>query len=211
VGLSLWLSIIVITISAAFAVVGAYQKSRFSHYTFKPLTMILIISLAWDKANDASHAYGYLILAGLCFGLIGDILLMLPADRLREGMGAFGAGHILYSIAFGLGAKELSLPALAALGAWGAVVFIVLRPGLGRLRLPVMAYMVISVLMAWLGVCRHLTIHQSKSWFSLAGGLLFLFSDSVNGIKRFRKPFRAAEALTLAPYFAAQLLIALSI
>ena len=209
-GLSLWLSIIVITVSGAFAVAGAYQKSRFSHYTFKPLTMILIISLAWDRAADGSQAYGYLILAGLCFGLIGDILLMLPANRLRQGMAAFSAGHILYSIAFALGTKELSLPALAALGAWGAVVFFVLRRGLGRLRLPVAAYMVISVLMAWLGVGRHLTLDQSKSLLSLAGGLLFLFSDSINGLKRFRKPFRAAEVLTLAPYYAAQLLIALS-
>jgi uncharacterized membrane protein YhhN len=104
-----------------------------------------------------------------------------------------------------------SLPALAALGAWGAAVYLVLRPGLGRFRLPVMAYMAIAVLMAWLGVCRYLTFLETKSLFVLAGALLFLFSDSVNGFKRFRKPFRAAEFLVLPTYFAAQLLFALSI
>jgi len=210
-GLSLWLSIIVIFLSAAFAVAGAYQKSRFTHYAFKPLTMVLLISLAWDRAAGAAQPYGYLLVGGLCFGLVGDVALMLPGNWFRQGMAAFGAGHILYGVAFALGTRVFSLPALGALIAWGGAVFLVLRPGLGRQLLPVMAYMTIAVLMAWLGVCRHLTLLETKSLFALVGGLLFLFSDSVNGFKRFRKPFRAAEALVLAPYFAAQLLFALSI
>ena len=210
-GLSLWLSISVIAVSAAFAVAGAYQKSRFSHYAFKPLTMILIMSLAWDRANDASQPYGHLLLAGLCLGLVGDVALMLPGKWFRQGMAAFGAGHVFYSVAFALGTKVFSLPALAALGAWGAAVYLVLRPGLGRFRLPVMVYMAIAVLMAWLGVCRYLTDLETKRLLVLAGALLFLFSDSVNGFKRFRKPFRAAEFLVLPTYFAAQLLFALSI
>ena len=210
-GLSLWLSIGVIAVSAAFAVAGAYQKSRFTHYAFKPLTMILIMSLAWDRANGASQPYGYLLLAGLGLGLVGDVALMLPGTWFRQGMAAFGAGHIFYCLAFALGTRVFNLPALAALGAWGGAVYLVLRPGLGRLRLPVTAYMAIAVLMAWLGVCRYLTFLETKSLFVLAGGLLFLFSDSVNGFKRFRKPFRAAELLILPPYFAAQLLFALSI
>jgi uncharacterized membrane protein YhhN len=83
-GLSLWLSILVIAVSAAFATAGAYQRSRFTHYAFKPLTMVLVISLAWERANASSTAYGYLILAGLCFGLMGDVLLMLRRGRLRQ-------------------------------------------------------------------------------------------------------------------------------
>ncbi len=210
-GLGLWLSIIVISISAAFAVAGAYQRSRFTHYAFKPLTMVLVISLAWERATGASQAYGYLILAGLCFGLLGDILLMLPSNKLRQGMTAFLAGHILYSIAFAGGTHVFSLPALAVLGAWGGAVFLVLRPGLGGLRLPVAVYVAAAVVMAWLALGRYLTFGDPKSLGVLAGGLLFLFSDSMNGIKRFRRPFRAAEVLVLAPYFAAQLLFALSI
>jgi predicted membrane channel-forming protein YqfA (hemolysin III family) len=42
-----WLAVLVICISAAFAISGKYQKSKFIHYAFKPLTMIMIISLAW--------------------------------------------------------------------------------------------------------------------------------------------------------------------
>jgi uncharacterized membrane protein YhhN len=210
-GPSLWLSIIVIALSAAFAVAGAYQKSRFTHYAFKPLTMVLIISLAWERATGASQVYGYLVLAGLCFGLFGDVLLMLPANKLRQGLAAFMAGHILYVIAFAWGTKAFPLSALAALVAWGAAVFLMLHPGLGRLSLPVTAYIAAAVLMAWLAICRYLTLRDPKSLLALAGGLLFLFSDSVNGFKRFRKPFRVAEVLVLAPYFAAQLLFALSI
>ncbi len=210
-GLSLWLSVVVIAISAAFAIAGAYQRSRFTHYAFKPLTMFLIISLAWERATGWSGVYGFLVLAGLCCGLLGDVLLMLPGNRLRPGLTAFLAGHLLYIVAFAWGTRVFSFPMLGALAAWGAAVFLVLRPGLGRMRWPVIAYVAVTVVMAWLAVCRHLTLRDGKSLLVLVGGLLFLFSDSVNGVKRFRRPFRAAEALVLAPYFAAQLLFALSI
>ncbi len=141
-GLSLWLSIIVITVSAAFAVAGAYQKSRFTHYAFKPLTMILIMSLAWDKANDASQAYGYLILAGLCLGLVGDIALMLPGTWFRQGMAAFGAGHIFYTFAFALGTKECSVcPRSRPLAPGEPSSISCFAPGLDDFELPVSAYM----------------------------------------------------------------------
>jgi len=39
---------------------------------------------------------------------------------------------------------------------------------------------------------------------------LFLASDSVLAVDRFVKPFRAAQAVILSTYFAAQALIALS-
>jgi uncharacterized membrane protein YhhN len=45
----------------------------------------------------------------------------------------------------------------------------------------------------------------------MIGAILFLVSDSVLAINRFAKPFRAAEALLLTTYFAAQTLIALSL
>jgi uncharacterized membrane protein YhhN len=210
-GVSLWLSILVIAISAAFATAGAYRRSRFTHYAFKPLTMILIISLAWERTNGSAHPYGYLILAGLCFGLMGDVFLMLPRNRLRQGILAFAAGHGLYIAAFALGTRTFSMPLLAGLLVYGAAVFLFLSPRLGRLRWPVLAYIVIVCLMAWLAVGRHLILHDEKSLYPFLGGLLFLFSDSVNAVKRFRTPFRLAEVLVLIPYFAAQLLFALSI
>jgi uncharacterized membrane protein YhhN len=210
-GLSLWLSILVIAVSAAFATAGAYQRSRFTHYAFKPLTMVLVISLAWERANASSTAYGYLILAGLCFGLMGDVLLMLRRGRLRQGMAAFAVGHILYLLAFARGARSLSWPVLAGLLAYGAAVFLFLSPRLGPLRWPVLAYVTIITLMVWLAASRYLGLRDEKSALALAGGLLFLFSDSVNAVKRFRRTFRLAEVLVLLPYFTAQLVLALSI
>jgi uncharacterized membrane protein YhhN len=210
-GISLWLSILVIAVSAAFATAGAYRSSRFTHYAFKPLTMILVISLAWERASAASSAYGRLILAGLCFGLAADVLLMLRRSRLRQGMAAFAAGHILYLVALARGARTLSLPVLAGLLAYGAAVFLFLSPGLGPLRWPVLVYVALISLMVWLAASRYLWLRNAKSALALAGGLLFIFSDSVNAAKRFRRPFRLAEVLVLPPYFAAQLLFALSI
>lgn len=210
-GLGLWLSIIVISVSAAFAVAGAYQKSRFTHYAFKPLTMVLVISLAWERTGEAPGAYGVLVLTALVFGLAGDVFLMLSASRFRQGMAAFGVGHALYIAALALGGPELSPLVLAVLMIYGTGLYLFLRPGLGRLRLPVIGYMATLLIMSWLAVGRFLSLPDARGRLVLAASLLFLFSDSVNGIKRFRKPFRAAEVLVLVPYFAAQLLFALSI
>lgn len=43
------------------------------------------------------------------------------------------------------------------------------------------------------------------------GGVLFVASDSALALDRFRRPFRGAQPLVLATYWAAQTLIALSI
>jgi uncharacterized membrane protein YhhN len=126
-------------------------------------------------------------------------------------MAAFAVGHILYLLAFARGARSLSWPVLAGLLAYGAAVFLFLSPRLGPLRWPVLAYVTIITLMVWLAASRYLGLRDEKSARALAGGLLFLFSDSVNAVKRFRRTFRLAEVLVLLPYFTAQLVLALSI
>ena len=42
--LDTWLAVILISLSAAFAISGKYQRSKLLHYAFKPLTMLMIIS-----------------------------------------------------------------------------------------------------------------------------------------------------------------------
>jgi uncharacterized membrane protein YhhN len=79
------------------------------------------------------------------------------------------------------------------------------------MRWPVLIYVITITMMGWLAFSRYLSLDDRASLLALVGAALFIFSDSTNAIKRFRKPFRAAELIVLAPYFAAQLLLALSI
>ena len=91
------------------------------------------------------------------------------------------------------------------------MVFLFLYRSLGKYRWPVLFYILAISGMAWLAVSRHLGLLEQSSLLATIGALLFLFSDSVNAVNRFKKPFGVAQVLILGTYFAAQLLFALSI
>jgi uncharacterized membrane protein YhhN len=209
--LDLWLAVLVVSISAAFAIWGRYQKTRFIHYAFKPLTMILIISLAWERITAWPSVYGYFILSGLCVSLFGDIFLMLSPRYFRPGLLAFLGAQVLYILAFSRDLQTLSFSTLYLLLAYGAVVFLFLVGSLGRYRWPVMGYILAISATAWLAFNRHQSLLERGTLLALVGAGLFFFSDTLNAVNRFKKPFQLAQALILSSYFAAQLLFALSV
>jgi uncharacterized membrane protein YhhN len=84
-----------------------------------------------------------------------------------------------------------------------------LWPLLGDRRLPVLVYMLAIVTMAW-QAARWSGLHTAAAGLAAAGSALFVLSDSVLAWNRFARPFRAAQAVVLSTYFAAQWLIALS-
>jgi len=211
INFSLWLSLLMIGLSAVMAIYSKQRKQRFVHYAFKPLTMVLVISLAWERTVAAPSMYGYFILAALCVSLLGDIFLMLPGNKIKPGLLAFLGAQVLYILAFSRGLTAVHLKPLAMILAYGAAFFLFLFKGLGKMRWPVLAYILVISVMVWLAVSRYLARPDLGSQLACIGALLFLFSDSINGIKRFRKPFGLAEILVLGTYFPAQLLFALSI
>ena len=54
---------------------------------FKPVTLILLLLLAWQA--PMFNAISYLVLAGLCASLLGDALTLLPRQRVMYAVGAF--------------------------------------------------------------------------------------------------------------------------
>ena len=209
--LDTWIAVVLISVSAAFAISGKYQRSKFVHYAFKPLTMIMIISLAWERTVGHPSAYGYLILAGLCLSLFGDVFLMLSPRYFRPGLMAFLAAQVLYISAFSRNLGALSFTPLWVILAYGALVFLVLYRGLGKYRWPVLVYILTISAMSWLALNRHFSRLDQNSLPAAIGAFLFLGSDSVNAFNRFRKRFGSAQAIILSTYFAAQLLFALSV
>jgi uncharacterized membrane protein YhhN len=201
----------VIAVSAGLAISGKYKKQKFIHYAFKPLTMVLVISLAWDRTISSPSSYGYLIISGLCLSLLGDIFLMLPKNRIKPGLAAFLAAHILYILAFCQGIRIHSFFAAGPILIVGIVVYALIFRNIKSLRFPVLLYMLAVSLLAWVAVNRCLTFADQASLLVLAGGLLFFVSDSVLAVNRFHKKFYLAEILILSTYFAAQLCFALSI
>jgi uncharacterized membrane protein YhhN len=201
---------ILAVVSAAIHIRAEYGGRRRGVYVFKPLTVAFIITIAlWSQ----SSVYKYLIVAGLLFSLFGDIFLMLPSDRFIAGLFSFLVAHIFYIAAFTLdGATgRRSFPAAIALLAYGALMLRLLFPFLGRMKAPVIIYMLVILLMVWQAANRFMSLETTAGLTALAGACLFAASDSLLALNRFRRPFGSAQLLILATYYSSQWLIALSV
>jgi uncharacterized membrane protein YhhN len=199
-------------LSAALHVRAEYRGPRWQVYLFKPLTTSLLVLLAALQASAHGPRYQLAVVAGLVLSLAGDVFLMLPGDRFVPGLASFLLAHLAYVVAFSSGISLgtnplLLLPLLAA----GALLIRVLWRGLGRLRLSVLVYSTAIVLMVWQAWARGWEFRSPGAAFAAAGAALFMASDSLLALNRFRAPFAWAQAAIMATYVAAQALIALSV
>jgi len=198
--------------SALLHIRAEYKGPRVHVYLFKPLTMVFIILLALQGARPDASLYKYAILAGLGFSLVGDIFLMLPLKRVIVGLVSFLVAHLCYIVAFSANIRlSVSgwLPALFLL--YVIIMFAVLFPHLGKMKLPVLVYELVIVMMAWRAVERWAQIGDAGALLALAGAILFVISDSAWAINQFVRRYKSAQALILSSYFCAQWLIALSV
>ena len=197
-------------VSAILAILAAYQHRRLTHYLFKPLTVVFIILIALQAKHPTSPFYRRAIIAGLLFSLAGDIFLMLP-DRFIQGLASFLAAHVFYIAAFTReSGGALSFSTLIPFLIYGGMMLRVLWPHLGKMKLPVMIYVAAILMMGWTAAGRRLLTEQEGSLLAFLGAILFIASDSVLALDKFRGRFRSAQLLILVTYFTAQWLIALS-
>jgi uncharacterized membrane protein YhhN len=179
---------------------------------FKPLTTVLIIAVAVIAAAPVPAAYKTLILAGLAFSLIGDIALTLPEKWFTAGLAAFLIAQVFYILAFKPGpGHQASVGVFLPFIFFGLLMFFILAPGLGPLKLPVFVYIAAITIMAGCAAGRYVDRGGLRPLLAFAGAVLFLISDSVLAYDRFGKKIRPAQIIILGTYFPAQLLIALSI
>ena len=161
-------------------------------------------------------SYYYLVLAGLIWGLVGDICLAIPGNNaFRAGLIAFLLGHILYIAAFvGLAesAPWITPPRvlIAAVSVW---VFLWLRPHLGKMRVPVVLYIIVIGVMlavAWMAFLNP-TLNVRGAWFVLIGALSFYTSDIFVARNKFIASQLVNRLIGLPLYYAGQFLIAFSV
>jgi uncharacterized membrane protein YhhN len=178
----------------------------------KPLTTVLVITIALIARTPVPAAYKTLILAGLLFSLAGDIALMFPEKWFTAGLVSFLVAHVFYILAFKPGPGRPISPGLfIPFIIFGLLMFRILAPSLGPLKFPVLVYMAAITAMAGLAAGRFVYSGGTRPLLAFAGAVLFLISDSVLAYDRFAKKIGPAQAIILGTYFPAQLLIALSI
>jgi uncharacterized membrane protein YhhN len=193
---------------------------------WKPLSTLLVIliaALAFTRPNvDAT--YSALVLAGLLLSLAGDVLLIFPSSRaFTFGLVAFLCAHLAYIAAFvhvqtayALGSnRPAEVISAAVLALVAGAVFGLLRPTLGKMKAPVVLYMLVISVMVHRALATAL-VYPTASPFPMlivAGALLFYASDAILAIDRFKLggAMPRGHLLNLSTYYAGQLLIALSV
>jgi uncharacterized membrane protein YhhN len=182
----------------------------------KPFLSALFIATALTGPY-ADREYFSLILAGLILCMAGDVCLIFffAKKPFLAGLVSFLAGHILYAIAFftlagpGKGNWIIIAPFLAISG----VIFVWLRPHLGKMLVPVLAYIAIITAMV-IGAATLAgtgTVRFPGRALALSGALLFYISDIFIARQRFVTPNFFNRAIGLPLYYAGQFMIAFSI
>lgn len=211
---------VVLVVAALAAIAGALLRTpgvldgwTLLHWISKPLATAVLLRLAWQGGRTVDARLRRGVLAGLACSLAGDVLLMLSPALFVGGLLAFLAAHLCYLYAFTvdtrLFARRLPLLVLAAIG---AAVLSFLWSGLApALRGPVIVYVVVLVAMAAQAIARWHVHPGQRTALAALGGVLFVVSDALLAIDRFRVPLPAAALWVLATYWAAQWGIAQSV
>jgi len=201
-----------VSLAVIFTLLG-YQRSTLTLvYIFKPLAILLIIGLALQNWSRHKSAYSQAIVTGLCFSLLGDLLLIWPDQYFLAGLGAFLLAHVAYLLAFNRDAGfPARLPVLLIYLSIGALCYGVLFPTLpADLRVPVALYATLLAAMAGQAMGRLLELRTSGSRRAAIGAIFFMLSDLLLAFHRSRSPLVYSESFILVPYYLGQWLIASS-
>lgn len=217
------LALAVVAAAAAAILGGALASSghgsawQWLHWIAKPLATLLILAAAAFAWRPVSRRYRAWIVAGMAFSLLGDVLLMLPANLFVAGLLAFLGGHLCFITAF-LGDSRLGTRPLAWLACLlvGGANLALLWPSIPVALQPAVA--VYGLVLSAMGA-QALGRAWSHAGDALAwparraaiGGLLFMLSDSLLAWNRFHGAVPLATLWVLGSYYAALWFIARSV
>ena len=191
---------------------GEFHSRSWIIATGKLVAATTYLALAW-WIGAAESTYGRILLLGMAFCWLGDMLLVsFRSKRLfLLGLLSFLLGHVAYTGAFASRGGSFSMMLAAGLVMTVFAWFVLrwLKPGLdARMRWPVRFYVLAICVMMTMAAATYLT---DKNWVIPLGALLFLLSDLTVARDRFITQGFINRALGLPIYFGAQLTLAMSV
>ncbi len=190
-------------------------------YAAKPAVLAALVGAAAalppGQTDLVDRRWWFVAALGCC--LVGDVLLMLPADLFVPGLGAFLAGHVLFiggflqapssgGAAFSFSARGLVVAAVLVVAVEAAPAALILsalvhrrRPGL---LAPVLVYMLAIVTMVVLAT-------NVGNALAAAGAVCFLVSDTTLALDRFVAPLPGGKLAVHVTYHLGQGLLVLSL
>jgi uncharacterized membrane protein YhhN len=191
------------------------KENRKGMLPTKTVLSLLFIITAISQIH-LIQPYTVLIIIGLLFCLGGDVFLALPQERMfLFGLVSFLVGHVFYIIGFFwiADASQMTLMGAVVTLVLGGVIYIWLKPHLGNMKKPVIAYIFVISLM-FIGAWSVLDVIRQPFTARLlifAGAASFYISDIFVARDRFLKNSFINRLLGLPLYYLAQFMIAYSI
>lgn len=210
-----WIVFLVFTLVAGIHLAGQLLNAEIPSLATKPFIVPLIAFYYWLEAPFRSKV----LLAGLFFGWLGDVLLMFANDGqgwFIGGLVAFLVGHVAYILSYRqlmwasadtglLPVQKIRFSLPIVLVATGLIT--ILYPAVGDLRVPVIVYALVIMLMTMFALFRYGRTTSYSFWAIFGGACLFLISDSVLALNKFLSPIHLGGFYVMATYIAAQALI----
>lgn len=201
------LFVLYVIVALAFLATNRLRPYRLSPLV-KIIPIIILMVVTWMQLTELARM---LVLTALIFSAGGDIALELQhtgkSTLFVVGLLLFLIAHLFYISAFLLtgvvwqvNALPLIVVLLVLVYAGGLVYY--LWPRLGKMRWPVLLYVVVLFLMVLAS-----TFHAPLNWFMISGAVFFALSDSLIAIHKFGRPLPARDYLVMGTYYLAQFLI----
>jgi uncharacterized membrane protein YhhN len=208
-------SLIIFLIASAVEVALSIFYWQALHIFVKPLIMLGLIGHYVVMSPRRSS----LFISALAFCWMGDVLLLFEKMNpifFVAGLTSFLAGHVVYLFCYRqlrhstytkelLGSQKARFSFPLILMATGLVA--ILYPSLGVLKIPIMMYALAITLMAMNALFRFGRTGTKSFVFVLVGAVLFMVSDCVLAINKFKGAIEGAGAIIMLTYCAAQFFI----
>ncbi len=192
--------------------VTVFRETPLIAYIFKPSLMIALGLWYARFSRENGMKFNQFLGGAIFFSLLGDFFLLNP-DNFLAGLGAFLIAHILYILAFyrdnayPVFFQRDRLPWALVIGIYGAFLLAVLTPGMGKFQTPILIYAVAILTMLLTLLNRWKYVPSKSFWSVMAGGCLFVLSDSLLAVNKFVAPIAWSGLWIMATYAAGQFLI----
>ncbi|MBX7240553.1 MAG: lysoplasmalogenase [Bacteroidia bacterium] len=161
------------------------------HYFTKPILMVLLFFFLWTITQKSRTKTDILMLVSIVFAWLGDVFLLFRAELFfLLGLSAFLITHLIYIYVFqkeaSLKNKGFAILTLLLSVCYGTGLMYLVFPSLpAPLKVPVVVYALTILMMVWVMMLRYRQVSAAAFRTGLAGGLMFMISDSLIAISSF--------------------------
>lgn len=193
-----------------------FQDLASLHYISKPLIVVSLLIFFFSQSQGFHKKLRTLMILALVFSLIGDIALLFDdgnSNYFIIGLVSFLLAHVMYIAVFLRERDSRKSPVgfVVSLFIYAALLFYMLKDGLGDLLLPVIIYMIVILSMSTSAFMRNKYTDITNYNWVFIGAMLFMISDSILALDKFYQTFKLSSISIMLTYALAQYCIVIGI